>query len=129
MPVCGQRGAGDSAGPTAQAAGGSPLFIKGAPGRNGNGDGRNDLERAARMHAIRGAISCRPDRAGAGKPTIAPERSETTVGSEGAWRRIGCDGLVAPGVAAQGVALGGDAATLCLLCLLREASARYTTQY
>jgi hypothetical protein len=29
MPVCGQRGAGDSAGPTAQAAGGSPPTYKG----------------------------------------------------------------------------------------------------
>ena len=92
MPVCGQRGAGDSAGPAAQAAGGSPLSKKGAPGRNGNGDGRNDLERAARMHAIRGSTNCRPARAGAGKPTIAPERSETTVGSEGAWRWIGSAG-------------------------------------
>jgi len=45
--------------------------------------------------AIRGSTNCRPARAGAGEQTIAPERSETTAGSAGALRRIGCDGLVA----------------------------------
>ena len=51
----------------------------GAAWRIGDGDGRNDRERAAMLNRCGALSDCTPSRAGVGGLTVAPERSETTL--------------------------------------------------